>query len=347
MGVIVQIFYNNNDVTKELSPYFESLTYTCSVNLGELAQYDDVELSLNNSQGNFINKDYPTKGANLSFKLIDNENTSIIKEIGGFYIDQVTSRIGKQTGARVLINASTYNRKNDATSRKVEQFYGKTFYDVMKKIAGNANLKLVLDSDFQDFNLPKNILQWEISDMYFLHQLGRRYGFTYGVREGSLFVLSLNSLEANAISDTLDVLNLNKKNFIIDSGFTDDLSFEHKYIKVQTQDYNGKLASIKINEEFTNAYNERTIIINTPINDRATQLEINALSSENLRFIVRGNMIMKGRLQCSIAGSCVSVINNGFFNGKYMIKSAINKIDKKGGFIQNIQMYKTINQTGI
>ena len=347
MGLRVEIFYNNKDVTKELSSYFESLTYTCNVNMGELAQYDDVSLTLDNSKDNFINEDYPEKGAKLSFKLTDLENPTIVKQISGFFIDQVTSNKGKQTGSRVVINASTYNRKNYATSKKVDQYYKNTFKSVMQKIAENANLNLTLDDNFSDFKLPSNIVQWEVTDFRMLQFLGRKYGFTYGIREGNLFVLSLDGLESKKISDTIDVKNLDKKNFLIDSTFTDDISFGHKYIKVKIQDYNGKLASVRINEEIPTSPNDTTIIVSTPIQDRATQLEINALSSEDLRFIVRGNLTMKGRLQCAVAGNTVNIVNNGEYNGKYMLKNCVNKINKKGAFIQNIQMYKTINQIGI
>lgn len=339
MGVSLSIFYNNNNVTSNLEQYVESITYKSNIVLGELAQYDDLEIVLSNKGGIMLGSNYPLVGSNLSIEITDvYEQTA---KYSGFYIDYVDASISKKGGEKMTIKASTYSRLNLLASASFQVYNNLTAHQLLQQISNIA--KIPVQFDFEDFPLPNNLIQNNISYFEFLHRyFARQYGMTIGIKEGVMYIDSLDTLEGRPSILSLNIMDLKNNGVLLSANFVDDISFEHKFVEVKYQNYNSLNAKIKTYEILPNPTNQTVLIAGGIQNDKTEQLQYNALSGENLRFIVRGVIVIRGNVLIR-SGFCIDITGYGAFNGKYMIKSVSLTITKSG-FTQTIEVYKTVEQ---
>lgn len=189
------------DVTEELSPYIQSLTYSDAVE----GKADSVDLTLNDTDGRFASHWYPEKGIRLEVFLGFADNPV---PAGIFTVDE-TNYSGPPDRITVKgLSASVTKRMRTERSFAHED---SKLSKIVQSIADRHGLELI--GDFApDFEVASS-MQHRETDLGYLARLGREYGYVFSVRGDILYFGSIYQLEAQPAVDTLLKIDVTSYSF--------------------------------------------------------------------------------------------------------------------------------------
>jgi len=192
--VIVKILWNAKDVTKDVSVYLSSFSY---VDVEE-GFSDDLTLSFDNSTGIWSNEWYPQKGDTLQAYFGFNSLT----DSGLFEIDEITVS-GPPDMIQVKCLAAGITKA--LRTRNNKAFENQTLRQIATFFAIKHNLKLVDQSSMlSKINLDRKT-QKDTTDLKFLTDLAKEYGFIFAVRGNQLVFTSYYALDNAASIGTIDI----------------------------------------------------------------------------------------------------------------------------------------------
>lgn len=179
-----QILYNNANITKDVSDYLLSLTYTDK----HSGESDEVELEMHDKDLLWQNDWWPAKGAKLSVQIMDGD---LLLDCGSFTIDEheyTTSRSDadkfKIRGMAAVITKALRTKNSSAHENK-------TLKELANTVASKHALTLV--GTIADISISR-ITQFMETDLGFLHRISERYGYTFSIRDSQLIFTSLKDL---------------------------------------------------------------------------------------------------------------------------------------------------------
>lgn len=196
---IVEIVYEGTDITRDIAADLLSFTW----NDNESGQFDDIDITLKNDHGQWINAWLPEKGDVIVASIItvdENENRSAIY-CGRFQVDEISF-----SGPPIILSIKAQSAPlNDDTrrTRRSKAWEDVTLQDIAKDIADRAGLRLIYDvTDFIGYG---RIDQSRENDFAFLMRVCREEGLDMKVTDEQLVVFSAAQYEAKPPVDEIDI----------------------------------------------------------------------------------------------------------------------------------------------
>lgn len=191
----VQLLYNNQDVTRDVSPFVESIEFTDALDAA-----DDLQITMADPERVWIRGWAPSKGASLGLVIFRKAARQVSQlSCGTFYLDTC-----KYVGGVVTIGASSADlskalRKQDR-SRAWEQV---SLRRVLEDVARTAGLQL--QYLWQQNPTYKRIEQRKESDLAFVQRIARNEDLLLKVTNGKLVVTPPSDYETAPAATTFSI----------------------------------------------------------------------------------------------------------------------------------------------
>ena len=181
--IIIQ--YNNQDITKNISKYIESVTYTDY----EKDQSDELSLSLNDTDKFFQNDWRPVKGDKISAQ-IGYEDSPLLN-CGTFTIDESEFTMSDD-GEKLTIRALAASINEKIRESKSNSYRNKTLVEIAREVGDLRGYKVAGSAGF--IKIPYEA-QCECSDLVFLKRIAAKYGYIFKLTDNIISFLPAEELE--------------------------------------------------------------------------------------------------------------------------------------------------------
>jgi len=307
------------DVTKDISPFLSSVTYT-DVLKGES---DTASINLHDENRLFIADWFPTRGdvADIIFTRQNWSSDTTVEELPlkSFEIDEI-SITSDNGGNKVSIKLNSIANKSELRAVDKSKAWEKVkLSKIAKDIADSAGLELFFDTK-EDPDIQR-AEQKEKSNLAFLNKLCTDNGLALKISENKLIIFDEEKFEQQEPVKTLRYGDGNIKSF---SGRA-TISQIYKSCHVKYQ--HGKNA-----EKYETTYTDdskadgMTLEISEKV---SSQAEAEKLAKKKLRDKnkeeIKVNLSVVGDF-IYLAGNCISLEGYGFFDGKYLIEKSTHNI---------------------
>ncbi|PHV00159.1 phage late control D family protein [Iodobacter sp. BJB302] len=168
-----ELNYNGRNITRELSQYATSITYTDNLS----GEADGLDIELEDTDGRWLNSWYPEKGAELSYRFGYLQHALI--SAGRFDIDELEL---SGPPSVVRIRALAAGAQKALRTRKGKDYEDTTLADIAGQIAKSNNMTLV--GKIEPLQIDR-ATQYKEGDLAFLHRIARQYGYAFKVTENS------------------------------------------------------------------------------------------------------------------------------------------------------------------
>lgn len=181
----IKVIWNSKDVTSDISKYASSISYTDV----EEGMSDDATLVFDNTDGRWFEDWYPNEGDTLELYLGYNNK---LLNCGLFEVDEITlSGLPDQIEIKTIAAGMTKALR----TRNSKAFENQTLHQIAKYFCSKHNLTLVdSTSMLNQINLDRKT-QENQTDLSFLAQLSKDYGFIFSIRGNKLIFTSYYDLD--------------------------------------------------------------------------------------------------------------------------------------------------------
>lgn len=320
--VYLYVEINNKDVSVYITPYLLNFSYIDNDGLNK-QESDDVEIELEDSQ-DFFRDNPPARGSSLKVKF---GYTDRIRSAGVFYIDGFTYKSSRQ-GDVFTIKALAKDVKSSFREIKTTAFESTTLRKIAQDIASKHSYKLNFAGADVSF---KRTTQQEKTDLKFLADLCKQYGYTCKIVNRQIVI---RSLDESLGSQTVYVLT---RNHILDFEFETSSLYEGSvdvvYLDAQKKDVveDKKKTQVKASGD--------TKKINTRIESKS-QAEAISKAQKTINEMKE----VQARLTCVgipdlHAGGIVEVQGFGAFDRQYYTSTAKHNI-KRSGYTTELELLR-------
>lgn len=329
----VQISIAGNDVTKNLSPYLRSITYSDT----ESSKTDTCEIELHDADKLFIADYFPHRGDTLEISLTrENWSGEDIETLplGTFEIDEVNNSyppsICKLRGNSCPQNSALRQVDESKSWENVR------LSEVAQDIAAASNCELVYEAtDDPDI---KRAEQSELSRLAFLEKICRDNGLALKFADGKLIIFDEEKLEAQEPVATFD------RNLSIIKKFSGTATLTEVYKDCQVTYRHGKQAeTISATATDSTKTDGKTLKINQRVE---TQAEAERLAQKKLREKNKDewkiSLTVTGDFRL-LSGNVIELKNHGVYDGRWLIESAKHTIGN--GYEVSIECHKCAGDT--
>jgi phage protein D len=322
----VVLFWNKNNITVKITPYLSQVTYTDH----EEEATDEIQLTLDNTSGVWFEDWYPTSGDTLQL-YIGYEDRQI--DTGLFEVDDITLTgppdqiTVKAISAGISKALRTRNNKafEEQSLKQIALFFchkhGFTLIDGSNKLS-----QIWLDRKTQENK----------TDLAFLSDLAKEYGFMFTVKGLKMVFISYYDLENVASVTEIDKTqissyDLNEKTF-------------DTYAQAEIRQRNpkkGKLIIVNNTYDGWGTTVKEKLIVSGSVST-ASQAEAKVkggLWGKN-KYKQSGNIIIPGD-PLMVAGNNFDLTGFGAASGKYHIPTSTHTIDSNGGYTTSLEIRKT------
>lgn len=184
--VYKKILWNGKNVTEDISKYISEITYTDH----EEEALDDISIKLDNTLGNWSNQWQPLEGDTLEV-FIGYEDKSF--KCGLFQVDEVVDSWSPDiTEVKALSSFITKKLR----TKNSHAFEAQTLRQIAQYFCKKHNLGLVDDTSnmLSQINLERKT-QEEKTDLAFLSELAKEYGFIFNIKGDKLVFTSYYNLD--------------------------------------------------------------------------------------------------------------------------------------------------------
>lgn len=221
-----RIVYERKDISAELAPYLLSVSYTDNLS----GESDELEISLEDTDGRWRGDWYPGKGDRLS-AAIGYAGQELIP-CGEFEIDEIELSFPPDV---VRIRALATGLTVPCRTRKSRGYENTTLAAVVREVCGRLNLTPA--GEVADIPIDR-VTQYQESDLAFLKRLAGEYGHTFKVCGARLIFQSRGAVLAAPASLTLSRAD------VVSAFFRDSLKEAPAKVKIRKQDAGRK--SLKV-----------------------------------------------------------------------------------------------------
>jgi phage protein D len=343
-----RIIYNNKNITKDVSDYLLSLTYSDKAQ----GESDEIELEFHDKDLLWQNDWYPLPGLKLTVQIIDGD---VILDCGSFTIDENEYKSSRSDADAFSIRGMAASVTQALRSKKSTAHENKTLRELCNTIASNHGLKV--QGTIADIRISR-ITQYQESDLTFLDRISKRYGYTFSIRDGIMVFTSDLDLysKPHAVS--------------VDKTECTDFSFKHstkEVMKEVTVAYHNpttnKVVTKTVERKDTRSDLEKlaakaldvaTIDDESDFNTENTG-DFNLSADNEQQAEEMANAIMRKSIvteeTCTVAckgnvliitGNQVELTGFGRFSGIYYIVESSHSLDRQGAYVTSF----TANKTG-
>jgi len=341
-----KISYNGKDITRSMSEYLLSVTYTDKVT----GETDEIEVLLEDTDGLWRSSWYPEKGAKLKLSMGYDEQ---LVDCGEFEIDEIVQSGPPDTiaikGLAAWVTSAMRTRSSSAHE-------GKTLKQIAEAIA--AKNDLTVTGKIYTIRLERST-QHQETDLAYLKRISEEYGYVFSVRGKQLVFSSVYDLEQG-----LPVLEIDRSDLMAWS-ITDKTADTYSDAEVQ---YRNPKTKEKVShsykaqdpqsasyapyvsptqQQLVNSYVKRAwqpplspdrLALNTRA-DNKQQAEAKAkaaLHKANSRQ-QEGTLDLEG-YPLLVAGNNFLLTGMGRNSGKYHIEKSTHRIDRSGAYTTSLDI---------
>ncbi|MCE5199908.1 MAG: contractile injection system protein, VgrG/Pvc8 family [Armatimonadota bacterium] len=205
---VVNIIYNDHNITTSLAPYLISFEYTDFAS----DQVDDISISINDPDGRWCNRDYPTASTRITASIIDiGEASQSELKCGSFIVDSPSyAAPGVMTIKATSASIVTSLRKQ-AEAKRWEHI---TLKQLAQQLAAKHGTTIIFES--ADTPQISKADQKDESDLAFLLRVCKREGYALKTESNRLVIVKRSEWDARTANLTL----------YRDGGIVSDWSFE-------------------------------------------------------------------------------------------------------------------------
>jgi phage protein D len=190
-----QVLYNGKDISTDISLHLIDITYVDNVT----GVADELEIRLEDVDGNWCNGWYPTKGATLNLQL-GYDNGQVIKP-NPFEIDEIKISGSKGSGDVVSIKALSGGIKKQLHTKRSHAHENKTLGEIVRTISARNGLTVI--GNIANITIGR-VTQHREKDLTFLNRLADEYGYAFSIKGKKLSFIPLLNLEGVARVAVID-----------------------------------------------------------------------------------------------------------------------------------------------
>ena len=353
-----KVIYNKVDISEALKPYLKSVEYTDMLT----GQADDLQLTLEDRDGLWLEAWFPDKGATLTASILTQywtAPTDAEKELplGLFEIDEIEcSAIPSETKIKAVSVPNNTTLRGEGRTRSWE---GYTIQKIAQDIANNAGMQLNFSS--KDNPTLERVEQTEQSDLAFLDKLCQDNGLSLKVTDNQIVIFDMADMEAAEPSlifvrptmkglDTSVSIDVNSNDMNSESTlkrlkptswrFTSSVRDVYKSCTVEHSQ--GKKKA-KISATFTdpNKTEGKILLVKKDVKsvEEAERMARKELREKN-KDEVTGSITCMGDTNLS-AGLTVTVKGFGKFDGKYILSQVKHSLGS--GYTCSVDLRRCLN----
>lgn len=353
-----KVIYNKVDISEALKPYLKSVEYTDMLT----GQADDLQLTLEDRDGLWLEAWFPDKGATLTASILTQywtAPTDAEKELplGLFEIDEIEcSAIPSETKIKAVSVPNNTTLRGEGRTRSWE---GYTIQKIAQDIANNAGMQLNFSS--KDNPTLERVEQTEQSDLAFLDKLCQDNGLSLKVTDNQIVIFDMADMEAAEPSlifvrptmkglDTSVSIDVNSNDMNSESTlkrlkptswrFTSSVRDVYKSCTVEHSQ--GKKKA-KISATFTdpNKTEGKMLLVKKDVKsvEEAERMARKELREKN-KDEVTGSITCMGDTNLS-AGLTVTVKGFGKFDGKYILSQVKHSLGS--GYTCSVDLRRCLN----
>ena len=340
----VNIKYDDKDISKDLKPYFLSLSYNDVLS----GQADDIQITLREKDGIWKSDWMPEKGATLivslfstAWKVLNEEQKEF--KLGIFEIDEI-----EYNGYPETINIKAVSVPDNNTLRGVERTksWEKTELKVIaQEKADNAGMTLYYDTEVNP--VLDRAEQTQQSDLSFLLQLCNDQGLALKICNNQIIIFDEEKYEAVEPQITIvkpyTVYEADEKMTYINSclnyRFTSKVRDIYAACHVKYQQSKTKET---IEATFTAPNKQGKVLeVKEQVESvaEAQRLAKKRLREKN-RDEITGSILLVGNFDL-VASTVVNILGYGNFDGKYIITNA--KHDIQNGYTTSVDIRRCLD----
>lgn len=309
---IFELFYEQKNITQDVSPYVTSIEYT-DVEHGES---DELQISFEDSEKLWQDAWIPTKGDCLR-AYIGYEAEKLLN-CGQFEIDELEYDTPPDV---VTVKGLATGIKQPLRQKNSVGYENKTLKQIAKEVADRHGYTLM--GEISDVRVDR-ITQHQERDLTFLTKLAEQYGYIFKIAENNLVLYDVQKLKG---AKSLQILY---KSDLTHINLREKTSQKYKAVQVSYFDPKKK-KTVK-----ATARNESVV--------KGDTLKITSRCTSKKQAIVQANAALntadtkiEGSIELMgnpylIAGSNIELKGIGHFSGKYHIKQARHVLDRNSGY---------------
>ena len=323
---VFRLIYGQKDITSDLTPYVISVTYSDHLT----GQSDEIEVVLEDTDGRWIGPWYPGKGDTLTLKVgYDNEP---LLACGSFEIDEIEFSDPPST---VSIRGLGSWPGKPVRTRNSMGFEKTTLAAIAQHVAKRNGFTLT--GKIRHIPIDR-ATQYGENDVAFLSKIADEYGYAFKVSGKRLIFTEIATLlagDAVAVFAPQDMTGIR---------ITDKINFVYKDAKVKHHDSKkkklvvyGVQADGQVGETGKSTSSD-TLKTTSRASDKATaQVKAESkLKKANLEQTT-GAITVPGDPEL-VAGLMIGVENLGRLDGKYLVQSALHRIDRASGYTTELEI---------
>lgn len=314
------VFYNNKNITKDISAHLVQLTYADKV----AGESDELELQLEDADLLWQNDWYPEKGAKISATI---EQDGYQLKCGEFTIDEIENTGDNSSGDVVAIKALAAPITKKMRTKRSSAHENKTLREIANTIA--AKHGFTVKGTIENIVIGR-ATQYNETDLHFLHRIAGDFGYVFSVRSGMLIFTSVYELEGKSHILTLDKTDLTQWSL---KDKTTDV-FKKATVRYHNPVKNEVISADTDNEDAEFSKDD-TIDLKTKAenSDQAIAKSKAALHKHNSHeksgsFATPGNPMLVSGINFELTGM-------GNLSGIQHILTSTHTIDRSGGYVTN------------
>lgn len=309
---IFELFYEQKNITRDVSPYVTSIEYT-DVEHGES---DELQISFEDSEKLWQGAWIPVKGDSLR-AYIGYESEKLLN-CGEFEIDELEYDTPPDV---ITVKGLATGIKKPLRQKNSVGYENKTLKQIAKEFADKHGYTLV--GEIADIRVDR-ITQNQERDLTFLTKLAEEYGYIFKIAENNLVfydVQKLKDAKSTQIFYKSDLININLRE-----------KTSQKYKSVQVSYFDPKKKkTVKATARNENVTKGDTLKINVRCSDKKQAIVKAKAALGTADTKIEGSLEFVGNPYL-IAGSNIELKGIGHFSGKYHIKQARHVLDRNSGY---------------
>ena len=312
------LLYNGKNITADISAQVLGIEYTDKV----AGESDELQISLEDTDGRFQNSWYPTKGDKL--QLIIRQNGRQL-DCGVFEIDEPTLNVSIAGDIFSMKGLAAGISKKMRTKNSYAH-ENKTLREIANTVAGNLGLTLLGNVENIRINRAH---QYRETDLGFLKRIGGEYGYIFSVRNNQLIFTHYSDVEKRSASITLT------KQDLVGADMKDTTNSTYKNAKVKHHNPKSKAVvdySIPETDPDLDSDSVDDLEIHTRVENKqqAESKAKYALYQANSAGVT-GSITTPGNLLL-VSGNNVNLYGLGAFSGTFAILEATHSISRDAAY---------------
>jgi phage protein D len=307
--------YAGKNITDDISRYLISVRYTDAAE----GESDEVEISLEDSDGLWRSTWYPTKGEKLTLTI---GYTDMQIPCGTFEVDEIELSGVPDT---ITIRALAAPIKGALRTKNSKAYEKQTLKQIAETIAGKNGLSVT--GEIEDVRFDR-VTQNRETDLGFLKRISYEYGHVFSVRDKKLIFTTIYKLEEGNPVKTIDRSELSRYSI------TDKTGNSYKDAKVK---YHNPVDKEVVDADKTETDDKDitkgdTLVMTTKAENKqqAEQKAKAALHRANSKQ-QEGNISLEGE-PLLIAGNNFELTGMGAISGKFHVVKSVHTINRSGGY---------------